>query len=133
MRQTVIAAVLLFASIAAAQQTPTPPARPTPRELTIENIFDPKNRVAFSGAAQSGFVWLDDKTFTWPRTNDKNEFVEQVVFDIQTGTRKVFFDAAKLRTAARKMGGMTEEERPAGQPRRWNFSPNKKSVALTIG
>src|SRR5437762_2806986 len=133
MRQTAITAALLFASLAAAQQTPTTPARPTLRELKIENIFDPKSRVAFSGAAQSGFVWLDDKTFTWPRTDEKNEFVEQAVFDTQTGTRRVLFDAAKMRAAARKMGGVTEEERGTAQPRRWNFSPSKKSLVLTIG
>src|SRR5438093_6966293 len=47
--------------------------KPTLRELTIENIYDPKHRVAFSGAPQGGFVWLDDKTFTWPATNQKGD------------------------------------------------------------
>src|SRR5260370_2420167 len=88
MRQTVITAAVLFASIAAAQQPPTPPAKPALRELTIENIFDPKHRVSFSGAPQSGFVWLDDKTFTCPRTNEKNEIVEQAAFDTQSRTQR---------------------------------------------
>jgi hypothetical protein len=110
MRQTVITAALLFASIAAAQQAPTTPAKPTLRELTIENIYDPKHRVAFSGSPQSGFIWLDEKTFTWPRTNDKNEIIEQAVLDTQTGTKRTLFDAAKLQAAARKIAGVTEEE-----------------------
>jgi dipeptidyl-peptidase 4 len=134
MRQTVIAAVLLFTSIATAQQTPTPPAKPTLRELTIENIFDPKHRVAFSGAPQSGFIWLDDKTFTWPRTNEKNEILEQAVLDTQTGTKRTLFDAAKLQAAARKIAGVTEDEaKRLSQQRSWNFSPNKKTVVLTVG
>ncbi|HEX9502196.1 MAG TPA: DPP IV N-terminal domain-containing protein, partial [Thermoanaerobaculia bacterium] len=134
MRQTVITAAVLFASIAAAQQPPTPPAKPALRELTIENIFDPKHRVAFSGAVQSGFVWLDDKTFTWPRTNEKNEIVEQAVFDTQTGTKRTLFDAAKLQAAARKIAGVTEDEaKKLSQQRNWNFSPNKKTVVLTVG
>ena len=134
MRYTAGTVLLLVASLAAAQQPPTTPPKPTLRELSIENIFDPKNRVAFSGAAQSGFVWLDDKTFTWPRTNERNEFVEQLVFDTQTGTKRPLFDAAKLQATMRKMGGIVEEEtRGTPQPRRWNFSPNKKTLVLTIG
>jgi dipeptidyl-peptidase-4 len=133
MRQTITAA-LLFCSIAAAQQTPTPPPKPTLRELTIENIFDPKDRVSFSGAPQNGFVWLDDKTFTWPRTNEKNEVIEQAVLDTQTGTKRVLFDAAKLQAAARKIAGVSEDEaKRLSQQRNWNLSPNKRSVVLAVG
>src|SRR5438105_15265572 len=109
MRQTLIAA-LFFSAALFAQQPPTPPAKPTLRELTIENIFDPKHRVSFSGAPQSGFVWLDDKTFTWPRTNEKNEIIEQALLDTQTGTKRTLFDAAKLQAAARRIAGVTEDE-----------------------
>jgi dipeptidyl-peptidase-4 len=131
MRQTVITALLLLASIAGAQQTPTPPAKPTLRELSIENIFDPKHRVAFSGAVQSGFTWLDDKTFTWPRTNEKDEIIDQAVFDTQTGTKRTLFDAAK--TAARKITGVTEDDaKRLSRQRSWNFSPDKKTVILTV-
>src|SRR5438128_2660150 len=58
MMRNAVAAALLLASTALAQQVTTQPPKPTLRELTIENIFDPKQRVAFSGAQQSGFVWL---------------------------------------------------------------------------
>src|SRR6266851_4810085 len=128
MRQTVIAA-LLFAAAATAQQTQTTPPKPTLRELTIENIFDPKHRVAFSGAPQRGFVWLDDKTFTWPRTNEKDEIIEQAVLDRLTATTRTLFDAAQPQSAARTIAGVPEE--PANrmsQQRNWNFTPNKKSV-----
>src|SRR2546427_3646819 len=108
-RPTLISALFL-ASSAFAQQVQTTPPKPTLRELTIENIFDPKHRVSFSGAPQSGFIWLDDKTFTWPRTNEKNEIVEQAVLDTQTGTKRTLFDAAKLQSAARKIAGVTEDE-----------------------
>src|SRR5919197_570098 len=108
-RQTLIAA-LLFATSVVAQQVQTTPPKPTLRELTIENIFDPKHRVAFSGAPQSGFVWLDDKTFTWPRTNEKSEIVEQAVIDTETGKKRTLFDAAKLQAAARKVDGVSDEE-----------------------
>ena len=133
MRQTLIAA-LLFASAAFAQQTQTTPPKPTLRELTIENIYDPKHRVAFSGAPQGGFVWLDDKTFTWPRTNEKGDILEQAVIDTETGKKRTLFDTAKLQAAARKIAGVTEDEaKRLSQQRNWNFSPNKKSVVLTVG
>src|SRR5438093_7473925 len=129
MRQTVTIAALLFCSIATAQQTQTAPAKPTLRELTIENIFDPKNRVSFGGAPQSGFVWLDDKTFTWPRTNEQGDVVEQMVIDTETGKKRVLFDAAKLEAAAKKIAGVTSDEsKRLTTQRNWNFSPNKKSV-----
>src|SRR5438132_5706397 len=134
MRQTVTMAALLFCSIATAQQTQTTPAKPTLRELTIENIFDPKHRVAFSGAPQGGFVWLDDKTFTWPRTNEKGDIIEQVVIDTDSGKKRTLFDAAKLQAAARKVAGVNEDEaKRLSQQRSWNFSPNKKNIVLTVG
>lgn len=133
MRNTLLA-LLILATPAVAQQVQTQPAKPTLRELTIENIFDPKHRVAFSGAPQSGFVWLDDHTFTWPRTNERGEVIEQAVIDTQTGKTRTLFDAAKLQAAARKIGGVSEDEaKKMSQQRNWNFSPNKRSVILTAG
>jgi len=134
MMRNAVAAALLLASTALAQQVTTQPPKPTVRELTIENIFDPKQRVAFSGAQQSGFVWLDDKTVTWPRTNEKSEVVEQAVLDAETGTKRTLFSAAKLEAAARKVAGVSADDaKKMAQQRNWNFSPNKKSVVLTIG
>jgi dipeptidyl-peptidase-4 len=133
MRQMMLTALLLV-STAFAQQVQTTPSKPTLRELTIENIFDPKHRVAFAGAPQSGFVWLDDKTFTWPRTNDKGEVVEHAVVDIETGKTRTLFDAAKLEAAARKIAGVSPEEaKRMTLQRNWTFSPDKHSVILTIG
>src|SRR5689334_17571396 len=133
MRNTLLA-LLILATPAIAQQVQTQPPKPTLRELTIENIFDPKHKVAFSGAPQSGFVWLDDHTFTWPRTNDRGEVIEQAVIDTQTGKTRTLFDAAKLQAAARKFAGVSEDEaKRMSQQRNWNFSPNKRSVILTVG
>src|SRR5262249_14744682 len=110
------------------------PPKPAVRELTLENIYDPKNRVYFSGAPQAGFVWLDDKTFTWPRTNEKSTVVEQAVIDTQTGQKRTLFDAAKLQAAAKKIAGVSDEDaKRLSQQRGWTFSPDKKSVVLSVG
>jgi dipeptidyl-peptidase 4 len=134
MMRNALFVTLLLAATATAQQTQTTPPKPTLRELTIENIFDPKHRVAFSGAPQSGFVWLDDKTFTWPRTNEKGEVIEQAVIDAQTGAKRTLFDAAKLQAVARKIAGVTADEaKHLTEQRNWTFSPNKRTVVITIG
>ena len=133
MRHTLLAA-LFISTAAIAQQVQTTPPKPTLRELTIENIFDPKHRVSFAGAPQFGFVWLDDHTFTWPRTNEKGDVIEQAVIDTETGKKRTLFDTAKLQAAARKIAGVSEDEaKKMSQQRGWNFSPNKKSVVLTVG
>jgi dipeptidyl-peptidase-4 len=131
-----IAAVLLFlvaVSALAQDVKTTPQPKPTIRELTLENIFDPKAKVSFAGSPQSGFTWLDDKTFAWPRTED-GKVVEQAVIETETAGKRVLFNASKLEAAAKKIAGVSSEEAGGfAKQRTWIFSPNKKSVVLTIG
>src|SRR5436305_5127869 len=112
MRKTFVTILYIIAAAAAAAQDvkTTPQPKPTLKEITVESIFDPKQRVAFGGSPQSGFVWLDDKTFTWPRANEQGEVVEQLVVDAETGKKRVLFDAAKLEAAAKKIAGVTDDE-----------------------
>ncbi|HEY4640869.1 MAG TPA: S9 family peptidase, partial [Thermoanaerobaculia bacterium] len=129
------AALLLFVAVTALAQDvkTTPQPKPTIRELTLENIFDPKQRVSFGGTPQFGFNWLDDKTFAWPRT-EEGKVVEQAVIETETGNKRVLFNAAKLEAAAKKIAGVSAEEAAGfARQRGWNFSPNKKSVLLNIG
>lgn len=108
------------------------PAKPTLRELTLENIFDPKDKLAFAGAPQNGFVWIDDKTFAWPHTNEKSEVFEWLVYDTDSGKTKPLFDPEKLKVSLGSVQGLTEEAAAKlTKPRSWNFSPNKHAVLLT--
>jgi dipeptidyl-peptidase-4 len=114
------------------QEAPAQPALKSLRELTLESIYDPKSRVAFSGAPQSGFVWLDDRTFTWPRTNEKGEVQEQAVMDVDSPAPRRLFEAAKLETALRGAAGMSAAEAArAAHGRSWNLSPDHKTLLLT--
>jgi len=45
------------------------------RRLTIDDIYDPQKKIAFNGVPQTGFVWVDDEHFFWPRTNAAGEVV----------------------------------------------------------
>ena len=129
-----VAALLLsFSSSLIAQQVVTQPSHPTLRELSIDNIFDPKEKVNFSGTTQSGFVWIDDTTVTWPRTDESGTVVEQVLLDTQTGKQRSLLDPKKLEAAARKIDGVTDDEAKAlPLLRTWNFSPDKRSVLISL-
>src|SRR5258708_11572533 len=101
----VVSLVSLFAFSLAAQQA----AKPTLRELTLEAIFDPKDKVAFAGAPQSGFVWIDDKTFAWPRTNEKGDVQEWLLYDGGPRETRPPFDPPQLLAALKNVQGLTEE------------------------
>jgi dipeptidyl-peptidase-4 len=132
-RRTLIAAALLAATALSAQQVQTQPTKPTLRELTLENIFDPKAKVTFTGTPQSGFIWLDDHTYTWPRTDAEGKIVEQTVLDTTTGKTRPLFDAAKLQAAIAKVPGISPDEaKSMALQRSWNFSPNRRGVLLTL-
>src|ERR1700692_1651774 len=110
MLKNCIAVLLLLTASAFAQDVKsTPKPKPAIHELTLENIFDPKLKVSFAGSPQSGFNWLDDKTFAWPRTED-GKGVEQAVIETESGNKRVLFSAAKLEAAAKKIAGVTAEE-----------------------
>src|SRR5258706_8515710 len=135
MKNRIAAALLFLVAVSALAQDvkTTPQPKPTIRELTLENIFDPKAKVSFEGSPQRGFTWLDDKTFAWPRTED-GKVVEQAVIETETGGKRVLFNASKLEAAAKKIAGVSSEEAGGfAKQRNWIFSPNKKSVVLTIG
>jgi dipeptidyl-peptidase-4 len=133
LKNSIATLLLVIAAAASAQDVKTTPQpKPTIRELTLENVFDPKQRVSFGGTPQFGFTWLDDKTFAWPRT-EEGKVVEQAVLESETGNKHVLFNAAKLEAAAKKVPGVSAEEAAGfARQRGWNFSPNKKSVALNI-
>jgi len=69
------------------------------KPLTLEALYDPRTMTRFGGAIQSGFEWLDDTTFVWPRRDAAGELVEWRVFDVSTGKERPLFDNAKLRRA----------------------------------
>ena len=124
-------AAFLIAATAFAQQPAT--TTRSLRELTLENIYDPKDQVAFAGAQQRGFVWLDDKSLVWPRTDEKNEVLEQVVIDVESGTRRPLFNATKLAAAAAKVAGVSAVEASAVPLQKtWTFSPDNRSTVLSL-
>ncbi len=100
------------------------------KQITLETIYDPATRVYFSGAVQSGFEWVDDSTFVWPKTNEKGELIEWERFDTKNGKATPFFDAARLERALQDAGVSESEAKSAARRRTQTFDAKKSAIVL---
>ena len=103
------------------------------RRITIDDIFDPQKKIAFGGVPQSGFVWIDDEHFFWPRTNAANEVVAEVLVDAKSGKEVALFDVNDLQAQVAKVNGVTDDEaKKLARPKSPTFNPKKDSLLLEI-
>ncbi|HXG57896.1 MAG TPA: S9 family peptidase [Thermoanaerobaculia bacterium] len=103
------------------------------RRLTIDDIYDSKKKIAFSGAPQSGFVWIDDAHFFWPRTTASGEVTAQLLVEAATGREVAMFDTDDLQAQVMKIEGVSEDDaKRIARPRAPRFNPRKDSILLTI-
>src|SRR5687768_3342483 len=114
--------LLLLASPLAAQK----------KQITLEAVYDPTTRVFFSGAIQSGFDWIDDKTFIWPKKDEKGEFVEWRLFDVTTGKQRPLIDRAKVQKALEAVGLPADVAAEAAESDEGTFDAKKSAVLLEI-
>jgi dipeptidyl-peptidase 4 len=117
---TVLVAILLFIPAAFAQK----------KQITLETLYNPTTRVYFSGAVQSGFEWLDDSTFIWPKTDEKGELIEWERFDANSGRTTPLFDVTKLERALVEAGVGEPEAKTAARRRSQTFDARKSAVVL---
>ena len=122
MKKTLIALVSLLIAVSATAQTKT---------LTLESIYDPKTKVAFSGVMQNGFAWLDDTSFIWPKRNEKNETVAMQVFDVTTGKQRAYFDREKVQKALEAAGVPAEAAKATAGGTAFNWDAKKSAVLFT--
>ncbi len=107
------------------------PAAAQRKELTLETIYDPNARVYFSGAVQSGFDWIDDKTFIWPARDAKGTLIEWRLFDTTTAKVRPLFDRAKLQRAFEDAGAPSETAKRAGGEASLVFDAKKNMILLS--
>jgi dipeptidyl-peptidase-4 len=100
--------------------------------ITLEAIYDPVERVYFSGAIQSGFHWLDDRTFVWPRKDAKGEFVEWRLFDASNGRERPLFEHAKLQAALEGAGIPSDMAKRSAESSGLTFDVNRTAAVLTL-
>ena len=115
-----LALILLIAASAVGQR----------KQLTLETIYDPATRVYFSGAVQSGFDWLDDATFVWPKRDAKGKLVEWERFDVKSGSGQPFFDRAAFERSLGQAGVTAEESAAASKSTSLRFDAKKSAIVV---
>ncbi|HEX3583422.1 MAG TPA: S9 family peptidase, partial [Thermoanaerobaculia bacterium] len=93
-------------------------------------IYDPTTRVYFSGAVQSGFDWLDDSTFIWPKRDAKGKLVEWERFDVKSGSVQPFFDRAALEHSLEQAGVSADEAASAAKASSLRFDAKKSAIVI---
>jgi dipeptidyl-peptidase-4 len=101
------------------------------KQITFDAIYDPANRVYFNGAIQSGFDWIDDTSFIWPKKDEKG-FVEWRLFDVATGKQRPLIDRARLERALEATGLSAEAAKQAAGEEELKFDAKKSAVVLSI-
>jgi dipeptidyl-peptidase-4 len=99
--------------------------------LTVDSIYHPERRVAFSGAAEDQITWLDPATYLVARQSGSG--FEWLKVDAASGRTSPLFDADRMETALASLPGVTRAE--AGVIARSNdltFNPTRTGVLVTL-
>lgn len=102
------------------------------KQLTLDAIYDPTKRVTFGGAVQSGFDWIDDATFIWPRRDASGTFVEWRLYEVATGKQRPFIDRARLEGALVDTGLPVSVAKEAAESSSFEFDAKKNAVVLDL-
>ena len=99
--------------------------------LTVDSIYHPEGRVAFSGVPQSDLAWLDATTYVVSRQSGSG--YEWLKVDATSGRTSPLFDADRMETALASLPGVTRAE--AGLIARSDdltFNPTRTGALVTI-
>src|SRR5262245_35915232 len=99
--------------------------------LTVDSIYHPERRIAFSGDAEQQITWLDAATYLVARQSGSGYDWQKV--DAASGRTSPFFDADRMETALASLPGVTRAE--AGLIARSNnltFNATRTGVLVTI-
>ena len=99
--------------------------------LTVDAIYHPERRVAFSGFAEDGISWLDPATYIVSRQSGSG--YEWLKVDATSGKTSPLFDADRMETALASLPGVTRAE--AGLIARSNnltFNSARTGILVTI-
>lgn len=110
----------------------TAPLLAQKKVLTLEAIYDPDEKVYFSGAIQSDFQWLDDDKFIWPRKDAQGNFAEWRVYDVAAGNERALFDRARFRTALTTLGIPEDAARDAAASEELAFDGKGSAAVVSV-
>ncbi len=79
--------------------------------LTIDAIYDPEQRVDFSGAPPTNLRWIDNDSYL--QTRRANDSAEWLKVDAASGRSSPLFDFARMEEALAAVPGITRDEAAA--------------------
>ena len=109
----------------------TASAQAPPGTLTIAAIYDPSERVDFSGAPATNLRWIDDSSYL--QTRRAGPTVDWLVVDAASGRTSALFDPSRMEAALAAMPGITAEDASAGaRAGGLVFNPSRTATVVTI-
>jgi dipeptidyl-peptidase-4 len=115
----VCAVVLLGATVAA--QAPQ-------RQLSVDVIYNPSQRVDFSGAPSTGVTWIDASTYIQARRGEWQKV------DAATGRATALFDAGRMEAALLALPGVTRDDAArVSRSGDLTLNPSNGAALVTIG
>ena len=103
------------------------------KALTLGAVFDPAIKENFSGNPQKDLIWIDDRSFLWPKTDSRGEVIDFLLVDTRTGTQKVFLDQNLLRSAiGDTRDGDEDEAARLTRRRKLALNEQRDAILLTI-
>ena len=110
------------------------PASAQQKMLTLDDIYGPAARVAFSGTPAPAFAWIDGDHYAWPRPTADRGVVDWMSVNAATGAATPLFDAGKAESAVAALPGMNAvDARRSVHSRDLIFNGTHSSALLTIG
>ena len=76
--------------------------------LTVDAIYHPERRIAFSGSVEDGITWLDSATYVVSRPSGSGS--EWLKVDAISGSTSPLFDADRMEAALASLPGVTRAE-----------------------
>ena len=99
--------------------------------LTIDAIYDPSERLDFSGTPTTNLTWIDDSSYLQTRRAGRG--VETLVVDAASGRSSVLFDPSRMEAALAAMPAVTAED--ASERARASdliLNPSRTGTVVTI-
>ena len=99
--------------------------------LTIDAIYDPDERVDFSGTPVRNLRWIDDSSYL--QTRRAGRTVEWLVVDAASGRTSALFDPSRMEAALAEMPAVTAEDASASaRAGGLVFNPSRTGTVVTI-
>ena len=99
------------------------------RQLTLGDLFDPQQKINFSGSSPRGLKWLEDgEHYLKGRGRGSGSLVR---VNAATGDEESLFDGADLKASLAALPGFTESSlEKAAKDSRFDLSPDEKGVLI---